>query len=151
VLADFLGDRRDQDFSILATDIDTNVLEEARRGIYPIAAISPVPPQMRARYVAMARDPRRCEARIIPDLRRKVAFGRINLMASKYAVGDPMDVIFCRNVLIYFEKSTQAQVVSRLCDCLRPGGHLILGHSESINGLDVPLTTVANTVFQKKG
>jgi len=72
-------------------------------------------------------------------------------MDPHYDVGEPMDVIFCRNVLIYFEKATQAQVIERLCRCLRPGGHLILGHSESINGLNVPLTTVSNTVFQKKG
>jgi chemotaxis protein methyltransferase CheR len=151
VLADFLGAGREPDFSILATDIDTAVLEEARRGIYPLAALAPVPPQMRGRYVAMARDPRRKEARIIPDLRRKIAFARMNLMAPHYPVGDPMDVIFCRNVLIYFEKETQAQVVSRLCQCLRPSGHLVLGHSESIHGLDVPLAAVSNTVFQKKG
>jgi chemotaxis protein methyltransferase CheR len=151
VLDDFLGDARDQDFSILATDIDTAVLEEARRGIYPLTALSPVPPQMRSRYIAMARDPRRREARIIPQLRRKISFARMNLMVPQYPVGEPMDVIFCRNVLIYFEKETQAQVVARLCQSLRKGGHLILGHSESINGLDVPLTTVSNTVFQKKG
>jgi chemotaxis protein methyltransferase CheR len=127
------------------------VLEEARRGVYSLEALAPVPPQMRGRYVAMARDPRRREARIIPELRRKIAFARMNLMAPNYPLGEPMDVIFCRNVLIYFEKETQAQVVARLCQCLRPGGHLILGHSESINGLDVPLVSVSNTVFQKKG
>jgi chemotaxis protein methyltransferase CheR len=87
--------------------------------------------------------------RIIPELRRKVGFARLNLMDSHYPVGDPMDVIFCRNVLIYFERDTQGKVISRLCDNLRPGGHLILGHSESIHGSE-PLTTVANTVFRKK-
>jgi chemotaxis protein methyltransferase CheR len=151
VLADGLDDARDPDFAILATDIDTQVLEEARRGVYPLAALAPVPQAMRARYVAKAVDPRRKEARIIAPLRSKISFGRLNLMDPHYDVGEPMDVIFCRNVLIYFEKATQAQVIERLCQCLRPGGHLILGHSESINGLNVPLTTVSNTVFQKKG
>lgn len=151
VLADFVAQQGDQDFSILATDIDTRVLEEARRGIYPLAALAPVPLQMRNRYVAMARDPRRKEGRIIPALRAKIAFAQMNLMESAYPVGDPMDVIFCRNVLIYFERPVQEAVISRLCRVLRPGGHLILGHSESINGFDLPLTTVSNTVFQKKG
>jgi len=72
-------------------------------------------------------------------------------MDNHYPVGEPMDVIFCRNVLIYFERDVQAKVIARLCDNLRPGGHLILGHSESIHGLDLPLITVANTVFKKKG
>jgi chemotaxis protein methyltransferase CheR len=151
MLADFVGEHRDMEYFILATDIDTNVLAEARRGIYPLSALAPVPAHMRARYIANARDPRRKEARIIPELRRKVGFARLNLMDAQYPVGDPMDVIFCRNVLIYFERDTQYKVVSRLCDNLRPGGHLILGHSESIHGLDLPLTTVANTVFRKKG
>lgn len=151
MLADFVGTRKDMEYFILATDIDTNVLAEARRGIYPVTALAPVPSHLRARYVATARDPRRGEARIIPELRRKVGFARLNLMDEKYPVGEPMDIIFCRNVLIYFERDTQYKVISRLCDNLRPGGHLILGHSESIHGFDLPLTTVANTVFRKKG
>jgi chemotaxis protein methyltransferase CheR len=151
MLADFVNDRRDLEYFILATDIDTNVLAEARRGIYPQTALAPVPAHMRARYVANARDPQRKEARIIPELRRKVGFARLNLMDTHYPVGDPMDVIFCRNVLIYFERDVQAKVIARLCDNLVPGGHLILGHSESIHGLDLPLTAVANTVFRKKG
>ena len=61
-----------------------------------------------------------------------------------------MDMIFCRNILIYFDKPTQAKVLSRLCDHLRPGGHLFLGHSESLVGVDLPVTQIANTVFQKR-
>lgn len=151
MLADFVAEQRDMDYFILATDIDTNVLAEARRGIYPHVALSPVPAAMRARYVVNARDPQRKEGRIVPELRRKVGFARLNLMDNHYPVGEPMDVIFCRNVLIYFERDVQAKVIARLCDNLRPGGHLILGHSESIHGLDLPLITVANTVFKKKG
>lgn len=151
VLDDFMAGRPDMDYAILATDIDTHVLAEAQRGIYPLEAMAPVPAQMRSRYVATARDPSRREARIIPELRRKIAFARLNLMDSQYRVGEPMDVIFCRNVLIYFERDTQAKVIERLCNNLVPGGHLILGHSESIHGLDLPFSTVSNTVFRKKG
>ena len=70
-------------------------------------------------------------------------------MDARYGVGDPMHLIFCRNVLIYFDKPTQRAVVSRLADCLAPDGYLFLGHSESIAGMDLPLVQVANTVFQR--
>ena len=140
-----------EDFSVLATDLDTRVLAEARRGIYRIEDIAPVPADLRAACFARARDRTRPDVRVIPELRRKVAFARMNLMDGHYPVGDPMDVIFCRNVLIYFEKETQMQVISRLCAALRPGGHLFLGHSESIHNFDLPLEPVAHTVFRKKG
>ncbi|WP_231626840.1 protein-glutamate O-methyltransferase CheR [Novosphingobium sp. AAP83] len=149
VLDDFAQGTRGFDYEVLATDIDTNVLAEAQRGVYPLAALEPVPPTLRTRYVQRALDPARAEARIVPALRRKLSFGRMNLMDEHYGVGGEMDLIFCRNVLIYFEKDVQAQVVRRLCDVLRPGGFLVLGHSESITGLNLSLTTVATTVFRK--
>lgn len=149
VIADYARRAGPLDFEILATDIDTNVLKEARRGVYPLASLEPVPTQLRSRYVQRARDLRRLEGRIVPELRNRIAFGRLNLMEPRYPVGDPMDLILCRNVLIYFEKHVQAKVVARLCDNLKPGGHLMLGHSESITGLDLPLKSVANTVFRR--
>jgi len=82
-------------------------------------------------------------------LRRAIAFARLNLMDEVYPVGEPMHLIFCRNVLIYFDKQTQHDVVSKLVRNLAPGGYLFLGHSESIAGLDVPLVPVANTVFKR--
>ena len=72
-------------------------------------------------------------------------------MDDRYPVGDAMHLIFCRNVLIYFDKPTQKKVVSQLYDCLAPGGYLFLGHSESITGLGLPLEQVANTVFRRGG
>jgi chemotaxis protein methyltransferase CheR len=149
VLDDFAQGSPGFDYEILATDIDTNVLAEAQRGVYPLVAFDPVPPALRARYVQRALDPARSEGRIVAGLRRRISFGRLNLMDAHYRVGGPMDLIFCRNVLIYFEKEVQAQVIHRLCDCLRPGGYLVLGHSESIMGLDAPLASVATTVFRR--
>jgi chemotaxis protein methyltransferase CheR len=70
-------------------------------------------------------------------------------MDEKYPVGDQMHIIFCRNVLIYFDKQTQAGVLGRLCDCLAKGGYMFIGHSESITGFDLPLKQVSNTVFQR--
>jgi chemotaxis protein methyltransferase CheR len=149
VLADQAETRGGPDFEILATDIDTNVLAEARRGVYALSSLAPVPPNLRSRYVHRANDPARQEGRITADLRRRIAFARLNLMDSHYPVGAPMDIIMCRNVLIYFDKAVQLQVVGRLCQALRPGGYLLLGHSESIMGLDLPLESVASTVFRR--
>ena len=73
----------------------------------------------------------------------------MNLMDDKYPVGDAMHMIFCRNVLIYFDKPTQSAVLTRLCNCLVKGGYMFIGHSESITGFDLPLKQVSNTVFQR--
>ena len=91
----------------------------------------------------------RGEVRIHPRLRSTIGFARMNLMDSAYKVGEPMHMIFCRNVLIYFDKPTQAKVLSRLCDCLVPGGFLYVGHSETVTGISLPVRQVANTVFKK--
>lgn len=137
------------DYEILATDLDTDVLAVAQRGVFPAALVDPVPPVLRQRYVMTAKAAKRDEVRMAPALRARIGFARHNLMDQRYDVGAAMDLIFCRNVLIYFDKPTQEQVVRRLADCLRPGGYLFLGHSESIAGFDLPLTVVANTVFQR--
>ena len=145
----YANDHGGPDYGILATDLDSEVLRTARRGIYPAEMFDPVPAPLRARYAMKASDPARHEMRIVPQLRAAVGFGQLNLMDERYQVGDPMDIILCRNVLIYFDKPTQERVVRRLAECLRPGGLMFLGHSESITGFDLPLTTVANTVFAR--
>lgn len=148
-LDDFASTHGGPRYGILATDLDTEVLETARLGIYPAELVDPVPEHLRRKYILSSRDPRRREVRITPELRGAVGFARLNLMEDHYPIGQPMHLIFCRNVLIYFDKPTQRQVVSRLVECLAPEGYLFLGHSESISGFDLPLTQVANTVFQR--
>ncbi|MDL2401161.1 CheR family methyltransferase [Rhizobium mayense] len=137
------------DYKILATDLSTDVLQSARSGIYTDEMVSPVPAELKRKYVMTAKVPGKREVRITPRLRSKIGFGRLNLMDEKYQVGDAMHIIFCRNVLIYFDKQTQAGVLSRLCDCLVPGGYMFIGHSESVTGFDLPLKQVSNTVFQR--
>lgn len=149
LLDEFTSPRRGFTYSILATDLDTEVLEIARLGIYPADLAEPVPAPLRRKYLMESRDPARQEVRVVPALRRATAFARLNLMDECYPVGDPMHLIFCRNVLIYFDKPTQHGVVTKLVQKLAPGGYLFLGHSESITGLDLPLIQVANTVFQR--
>ena len=138
------------DYSIFGTDLSTKVLEQAHSGVFSEQMIEPVPQALRQRYLLKARDPRRKDVRIVPKLRSKHSFARLNLMDETYPADRDMDVIFCRNVLIYFDKPTQEKVLKRLCGHLRVGGYLFLGHSESLTGVDLPVAVVANTVFQRR-
>jgi chemotaxis protein methyltransferase CheR len=136
-------------FEILASDISTEVLRLAARAIYPHNAIGPVPMELRKRY--LLHDPGSDEVRIVPDLRWKVIFKHHNLMDEPYPASLAMDIVFCRNLLIYFDRATQGTVLSRLCRCLRPGGYLFLGHSEgSIADLKLPLRPVGPTIFVRE-
>ena len=150
VLADLQAQRRDFRFAILGTDISTNVLALGRRAVYPAEMIAPVPPEKQSRYVMHARKPgMRPEVRIAPELRRVVQFSHLNLMDEKYPYDRDVDVIFLRNVLIYFEKTDQEKVIGRLIEHLRPRGYLVLGHSESMIGTSITMRQIAPAVFQK--
>jgi len=149
VMEDYRDAHGAPEYSILATDLSTDVLRAARRGVYPSSMIDPVDRQRRLRYVMEARDPERGEVRIHPRLRSRIGFGRLNLMDRAYEIGDKVHIVFCRNVLIYFDKPTQEKVLSRLCDKLVTGGFLYVGHSETISGLNLPVKQVANTVFRR--
>lgn len=150
VMDEFCQARRGLDYSILCTDICTEVLDQAIAGIFSEQMIEPVQLERRQRYVMRAKDQSSGWVRIAPRLRAKLSFARLNLMDDAYPIDTDLDIVFCRNILIYFDKPTQAQVLSRLCDHLRPGGYLFLGHSESIVGIDLPVVQIANTVFQKR-
>lgn len=149
VLSDYGTDRRGFRFEVLSTDICTDVLKRAVLAIYPEEMLAPVPPEVRRRHFRRAKDPARREVRVCSSTRRHVRFARLNLMDEQYPVDHDIDVIFCRNVLIYFDKATQHAVLSRLCRHLRPGGFLFLGHSETVGGFALPLVSVANSVFLK--
>ena len=149
LMDDYCREHRGLDYSILATDLCTQVLSDALQGIYQTAMIEPVPIALRQRHVLVSRDKAKKVVRMAPHLRSKLSFARQNLMDAKYAAPKDLDMIFCRNLLIYFDKATQAAVLQRLCAHLRPGGYLFLGHSETIVGVDLPVRTVSGTVFQK--
>jgi chemotaxis protein methyltransferase CheR len=146
ICEDFARTNSSFSFEILASDISTEVLQVAMRAIYPHSTIGPVSMELRKHY--LLHDPGSDEVRIIPDLRRKVLFKHHNLMDEPYPVSQKMDIVFCRNLLIYFDRATQRTVLSHLCRCLRPGGYLFLGHSEgSIADLKLPLRAVGPTIF----
>jgi chemotaxis protein methyltransferase CheR len=136
-------------FRILGTDISTAVLRIAKAAIYTRDTLEPVPDDFIKRYFLRSRNRLSDEVRVVPELRQRTNFMRMNLMDRKYPVDRDVDIIFCRNVLIYFEKETQRKVVSQLCEHLRPGGYLMVGHSESMVHSVVPgLKQVQPTVFK---
>ncbi|WP_187335037.1 CheR family methyltransferase [Novosphingopyxis iocasae] len=146
---DFAQRHGGPEYGILATDLDSEVLDVARRGIYPRTLLDPVPPVLRKRYVMEPIDPASENVRIVPALRSAVGYAQLNFMDARYPVGSPMDIIMCRNVLIYFDRPTQEAVIGRLCSNLKPGGWIMLGHSESITEMNLPLRQVGHTIFQK--
>lgn len=136
--------------SILGTDISTETILQAQRAVYPVEMMEAVPESLRQRFLMRARNVSRREMRIVPELRRMVRFQRLNLMDETYPVDRNFDVIFCRNVLIYFAKRSQDAVLRRLCRHLREGGFLILGHSESLAGAaQADMRQVAPTIFRR--
>jgi|HubBroStandDraft_4_1064222.scaffolds.fasta_scaffold168690_1 chemotaxis protein methyltransferase CheR len=154
VFAEFAQQRSGQQRSdlraaILGTDISTEVLRVATSAIYPEAAVAPVPMELRRRYLLRSRDAARAQVRIVPALRQMAQFVRLNLMQDEYPADSDFDVIFCRNILIYFEPEVQHAVLLRLCRHLRRGGFLFLGHTESLAGFQLPLQGFASTVFRR--
>jgi len=137
------------DYTILATDISTAVLEEARRAIYQSKEIEPVPRELRMKYFMKSINPENKLVRIVPELRSKIRFRRLNLMDDDFQFREQMDVIFCRNVFIYFDKKTQNDLTERLCDKLRPNGYLFMGNSEMLCCRDLPLVSVAPSIYKK--
>ncbi len=136
-------------FSILGTDISTDVLAQAKRAVYPRDMVAPVPREMAGRYLLWPREEGRDEVRIAPEIRQRAQFVRLNLMDATYDVDRDVDIVFCRNVLIYFDKPTQRAVIDKLRSHLRPGGYLLLGHSESMaGGPDMPMRQILPTVYQ---
>ncbi len=149
-LSEYAAAQRGFSFSMLATDISTRILQQAQRAIYTEEVIAPVPMELRRKYLLRSADKARQLVRVGPELRQKVKFGRLNFMDANYGIREEFDVIFFRNVMIYFDKPTQEAVINRQCKNLRPGGYLFISHSESLAGLNVPLEVVGNSVFRKK-
>lgn len=139
------------DFQIYATDISTRVLEYAHQAIYPEQRIDAVPLELRKKYFLRSKDPAKSLVRLRPEVRQKVTFERLNFMEEAFNIPDLLDVIFCRNVIIYFERQTQYELLLKFMGHLKVGGFLFLGHSETLNGLDIPFEMIAPTVYQKIG
>lgn len=149
VLTEYAETRPGYQFSILATDICTQVLERARRAVYPLECFQPVPFPLRKKYLLKSKSPQRAEGRVVPSLRGKVEFRRLNLMDNDYGLPGPMDVIFCRNVIIYFTRDTQERLIAKLVRHLAVGGFLFMGHSETLNTMRLPVEPAMPTVYRR--
>lgn len=137
------------DYSVLGTDISVEILNKAVNAIYLEERVVNIPLEIKRRYFLRSKNKEKRTVKIIPEIRSKTTFQRLNLMDESYSVSDNYDVIFCRNVLIYFDKKTQEDVVRKLCLKLRTGGYFFLGHSESIIGFDLPLKQIKPTIYKK--
>ncbi|MCP3688271.1 MAG: chemotaxis protein CheR, partial [Gammaproteobacteria bacterium] len=111
--------------------------------------IQPVPHAIRKKYFLRSSDPAEALVQMGPKLRDRVRFASLNLMSRNFNLAEKMDVIFCRNVLIYFNTETRTNLIHRFEQQLAPGGYLFVGHSESLNGLDTSLQPVAPMVYRK--
>ena len=129
---------------------DYNLVPGPLQGIYKEERIEMLPINLKKRYLLRSKDRSSPTIRIIPDLRRKVTFQRLNFMDAYYSVPENFDIIFCRNVLIYFDRDTQERVINKLATKLKPNGYFFLGHSESITNFDVPLIQLRPTIFRRR-
>ncbi|MGE5498148.1 MAG: CheR family methyltransferase [Syntrophothermus sp.] len=149
VLSEFGENYPGWDFSILGSDISTQVLEKAALGIYPMDRVEAIPLTIKKKYFLKSKDRLKPLVRVAPELRKKIQLKRINFMDDDLGVRDMMDVIFCRNVIIYFDKETQEKLIRKLCRNLLPGGYFFVGHSETLFNMDLPLTQVAPSIYKK--
>jgi chemotaxis protein methyltransferase CheR len=138
-------------FTVLATDISTKVLEKARLAVYDEERVAPVPPDFKRKYLLTNKDRTKKLFRVVPELREKVKLRRLNFMDGDFGFREPIDIIFCRNVIIYFDKPTQERLLNHFCRYLSPHGYIFMGHSETLLGMDVPLVPVAPTIYRRKG
>lgn len=143
-----LGDLAHWDIKVLASDLDSAVLTKAKAGVYDRASLETVKPALRERYFRPLND-NHDKYRIDRCLHTYIRFNRLNLMGT-WPMKRKFDVIFCRNVLIYFNQETQITLLRRFYEALNAGGYLLLGHSESLHGVANLFTVVSRNVFQKK-
>ncbi len=134
---------------ILATDISTTMLDKAKQGLFDIHRVGTVPPALKNHYLKKINVDGQQMFQVVPEIRKLITFSRFNLMSPTFPFKQGFDIIFCRNVMIYFDKPTQATLVNKYSQHLRTDGCLLIGHSESLNGLQHPLKYVEPTVYKK--
>jgi chemotaxis protein methyltransferase CheR len=136
---------------VLATDISTRVLEKARSGIYPIEKSKDIASDLLRAYMLKGRGEHKAIMKVSPELHRVVRFARVNLHSDSYPITDSFDLIFCRNVLIYFDQESKQKVIGGILRHLSPSGLLMVGHSEHLGGIAPNLKTIAPTIHTLVG
>jgi chemotaxis protein methyltransferase CheR len=136
-------------FSMLATDLSTKVLKHAIKGIYEIEKVEPIPLTLKKKYLLKHKDKDKKIVRIAPELRNQIEFRRLNFMDNNFGLQEPMDIIFCRNVIIYFDRQTQEKLLNKFYNSLSLGGYLFIGHSETLTGMTVPFVQAKPTIYRR--
>ena len=149
VMEEFKNNHTGFDYSILGTDISSKILQDAATAIYKEERIINIPLELKKKYFLKSKDRDKKTVRVVRNLRIKANYQRLNFMGETYNLPEMFDVVFCRNVLIYFNRETQEAVINKLCTKLKSGGYLFIGHSESIIGMTVPLEQIKPTIFRR--
>ncbi|MBI9071158.1 MAG: hypothetical protein JEY94_06150 [Melioribacteraceae bacterium] len=136
-------------FEFISSDISTRVLKKAALAVYEKEKIDPIPAVFKRKYLLKGKNNQQGLYRIVPEIRKLVKFFRQNLIHDSYNIEDIQDIIFCRNVLIYFDNPTKEKIVNTMCKYLNKGGYLLLGHAESLNGIKAPLERIQSTIYRK--
>ena len=146
-LQESMPDLKSWDARVLCTDIDSQVLDTCRRGVYAADRIERVPSRLRSRWFQRSKNT--AQVRVNPKLQELLTFKQLNLMGT-WPMRGRFDLIFCRNVIIYFDKETQRRLIARFADTLSDGGYLILGHSESLYNVSDRFSLIGQTVYRKE-
>ncbi len=136
---------------VLATDISQQALDTGTEAIYPMEKADEIPINAKKKYLLKGKDARKNLVRVDPALRSMVRFRQLNLVDEQFSLREAFDVIFCRNVILYFDKPTKERVINKLYNFLNPGGYLFVGHSESLSDIETPLIEVAPAIYQMPG
>jgi len=138
------------DFRLLATDISTKILSQAIGGVYDKERVEPVSRSQRLKYFNKSKtDDDELKYSIKPDVKKYVAFKRLNLSQIPFPMSGPLDIVFCRNVMIYFDNAVRQKLISEIERLLKPGGILMIGHTETLTGINTKLKIVKPSVYQK--
>lgn len=133
---------------IIATDIDTNVLATAANGVYPIERIDKLTPEQQRKFFLKGKGDKAGLVRARPELRQLITYRQLNLLDDKWDIRGPFDVIFCRNVMIYFDKATQRKILARFVPLMKPDALLFAGHSENFLYVSDSLKLRGKTVYE---
>ncbi|WP_454690537.1 CheR family methyltransferase [Achromobacter aloeverae] len=150
-LAETLSGRALANASVFATDIDTNVLQKARSAVYPYERVAKIEEARLRRFFLKGKGPAAGQVRVRPEVAGMVRFDMLNLLAPSWPIQEKFDAIFCRNVMIYFDKPTQARILERFVPLLKPGGLLFAGHSENFTYISREFRLRGQTVYECLG
>jgi len=149
VLAEFFEKAGGGNFTILGTDISTTALLKARQAVYESHLTDPIPPLYRDKYLMRGKGHQTGNYRVVPELRERVTFQYMNFIDAYWEVPQRMDIIFCRNAMIYFDRPTRQQMIRKFYERLAPDGLLFIGHSETLNDLDHRFVLVKPTIYRR--